>query len=166
MIKLKDLLFEDGDQNNNGYPDGSETNSSQPVGKMQDPRGSLTKVGRYLIHRSFPENRESIMKNGLLVKVGERFKLDNDNYTSNKMPAVFATDSLNKKDWFGGDYDEDIWKIDTSLIPNVTWYKDRMFSFGKKLLPFLYKHVVTLDNIPPNALELIHKGTGKLTIPE
>ena len=132
----------------------------------QDPRGGSTKVGKYLIHRSFPENRASIMKNGLIAKVGERFKLDNDNYTSDKIPAIFATDSLNKKDWFGGDYDEDIWKIDTSLIPNVKWYKDRMFSFGKKLLPFLYKHVVTLDNIPPNALELIHKGSGKLTIPD
>ena len=28
MIKLKNLLFEDGDQNNNGYPDGTENGPS------------------------------------------------------------------------------------------------------------------------------------------
>lgn len=130
-----------------------------------DPRGSKVKVGRYLIHRSPPEYRDQILKEGLVARVGERYKIDNNMNSSNRMGAVFATNSENKKDWFGGDYDEDVWRIDTSLIPNTAWYKDRMFSFNKSgfPFPFLYKHVVTLDSIPPNAIELIYKGTGKLT---
>jgi hypothetical protein len=166
MIKLKDLLFEDGDQNNNGYPDGSETNSNQPIGKMHDPRGSEVKVGRYLIHKSMPENRDGILRNGLVAKTGERYQIDNGTNHKNRHPAIFATNSENEKDWFGEDWDEDVWRIDSSLIPNVKWYKDKMFSFTRSgfPFPFLYKHVVTLDNIPPNALELVYKGTGKLKI--
>jgi hypothetical protein len=129
-----------------------------------DPRGKKVKVGRYLIHRSPPEYRDGILKDGLIAKVGERYKIDDGKDTSDRMGAVFATNSEDKKDWFGGYYDEDVWKIDTSLIPNVEWYKDRMFAFNKSgfPFPFLYKHVVTLDNIPPNALELIYQGSGRL----
>ncbi len=38
----------------------------------------------------------------------------------------------------------------------VTWYKDRHFEGGD------YKyHIVTFDNISPDCLRLIHKGSGK-----
>jgi len=135
--------------------------------KLHDPRGKKVKVGRYLIHKSMPENREEILKNGIIPKVGERYSIDNGKNTYNRMGAIFATNSENKKDWFGEDWDEDIWRIDTKLIPNVEWYKDKMFSFNRSgfPFPFLYKHVVTLQNIPTNAIELIHKGTGKCLIP-
>ncbi len=131
-----------------------------------DPRGREVKVGRFLIHKSMPENRENILKSGLSPRIGDRYQIDGGKNTTNRLPAIFATNSEDKKDWFGQDWDEDVWRIDTSLIPNVKWYKDKMFSFSRSgfPFPFLYKHVVTLDKIPVNALELIHKGSGKLKI--
>jgi hypothetical protein len=131
---------------------------------LHDPRGREIKVGRFLIHKSMPENREDILKSGLIPRIGDRYQIDGGN--KNRLPATFATNSENEKDWFGEDWDEDVWRIDTSLIPNIKWYKDRMFSFKRSgfPFPFLYKHVVTLDSIPPNAIELIYKGSGRLKI--
>lgn len=134
---------------------------------LYDPRGVRIKVSRYLIHKSMPENRDEILKNGLVAKVGERYSMDDGKYNKNRMGAIFATNSENKKDWFGEDWDEDVWRIDTKLIPDVDWYSDKMFSFNRSgfPFPFLYKHVVTLQNIPVTAIELIYKGTGKCLIP-
>lgn len=134
--------------------------------ESHDPRGKEINVDRFLIHKSMPENRENILKNGLRCKIGDRYQIDNNSNTKDRLPAIFCTNSMNKKDWFGTDWDEDIWRIDTTLIPNIKWYKDKMFSFNKSgfPFPFMYKHVVTINDIPSQAIELIHKGSGKLLI--
>jgi hypothetical protein len=70
------------------------------------------------------------------------------------IPAIFATNSTNKRAWFDSTYDDDVWAIDTEMIPDVKWYKDRHFESTKK-------HIVTFENILPKAIELIHEGNGR-----
>jgi hypothetical protein len=71
------------------------------------------------------------------------------------VPAVFATNSLKKKDMFDSTIGDDIWVIDTERA-NVQWYKDAHFDDE-------YKHIVTFDDIPKDSVKLIHKGDGQYT---
>ncbi len=66
-------------------------------------------------------------------------------------PAIFATNSTNKRAWFDSTYDDDIWEINTEMIPDVMWYKDRHYDTR-------LKHIVTFQDIPLNALTLKYKG--------
>jgi len=109
-------------------------------------------LNRYVYHKSAPPNRKRIEKNGIMPFRGEQWLSD----TKIKDNAVFATNSDNPKDWFDSTYDDDVWKIDTTKIPDVKWFMDPNFSFDKK-----YKHIYTKSPIPINAIELIKKGTGK-----
>jgi hypothetical protein len=130
--------------------------------KLQEQRvkGEEVTPGRYVVHSSNPSNRDNISTTGLQVSLGECYLIYADsNYEEDDecVPAIFATDSLKKKDMFDSTYDDDIWVIDTDRA-GVQWYKDAHFDFGD------YKHIVTFENIPVDAVRLIYKGTGGDTL--
>ena len=122
------------------------------------PAGDEYTPGRYVVHKSNPVWRKNIKENGLQVSVGECYEnhamgLYGEWYTECQ-PAIFATDSLNEEDMFDSTYNDDTWLINTECA-NVTWYSDLHFDgVGNK-------HIVTFENIPPDCIKLIHKGTGK-----
>ena len=123
------------------------------------PAGDEYIPDRYVVHKSNPVWRENIELTGLQVSVGECYQIYvNRNETDpNKIkctPVIFATDSLSKNEMFDSTYDDDIWLIDTECA-NVKWYRDKHFDFGP------YKHIVTFENISPECIELIYKGTGE-----
>lgn len=126
--------------------------------KLQEQRVKGEKItpGRYVVHSSNPSNRDNISTTGLQVSLGECYLIYADsNYGEDEecVPAIFATDSLKKKDMFDSTYDDDIWVIDTERA-NVQWYKDAHFDGGDT------KHIVTFEDIPVDAIRLIYKGTG------
>ena len=126
--------------------------------KLQEQRvkGEEITPDKYVVHSSNPSNRENISTTGLQTSLGECYLIYADsNYGEDDecVPAVFATDSLKKKDMFDSTYDDDIWVIDTERA-NVQWYKDAHFDGGDT------KHIVTFENIPVDAIRLIYKGTG------
>ena len=109
------------------------------------------KINKFVYHSSNPNFRESIFKDGLITKGKSPTWMEDTPITGK---VIFATNSDNKKDWFDSTFDDDIYKIDTSKINNK-WYKDPNFDWGD------FKHIITFENIPVNAIELIYKGTGK-----
>jgi hypothetical protein len=126
--------------------------------KLQEQRvkGEEVTPGKYVVHSSNPSNRENISTTGLQVSLGECYLIYADsNYGEDEecVPAVFATDSLKKKDMFDSTYDDDIWVIDTERA-GVQWYKDAHFEGGDT------KHIVTFEDVPADAVRLIYKGTG------
>lgn len=119
------------------------------------PAGKEITPEKFIIHKSNPKNREDIASNGLKVRTGECYKTY-AGYGVKCTPAIFATNSTNKKAWFDSTYDDDVWAIDTTQIPDVKWYKDKHYESSKK-------HIVSFQDIPPSAIKLIHQGTGKST---
>ena len=117
------------------------------------PAGKEITPNNIVIHKSNPVWRENILKTGLQVSAGECYKTY-VGYGTKCKPAIFATNSTNKRAWFDSTYDDDIWEINTRMIPDVKWYKDKHFGS-------VSKHMVTFQNIPPDCLNLINKGTGK-----
>jgi len=126
--------------------------------KLQEQRvkGEEVTPGRYVVHSSNPSNRDSISEYGIRAVLGECYLIYADsNYEEDDecVPAVFATDSIKKKDMFDSTYDDDIWVIDTKRA-GVQWYKDAHFDGGDT------KHIVTFEDVPADAVRLIYKGTG------
>jgi len=117
------------------------------------PAGNEIIPNRIIVHKSNPMFRDNIMSEGLKAKAGECYRIY-VGYGTKCKPAIFATNSTNKRAWFDSTYDDDVWAINTESIPKVKWYKDRHFESTKK-------HIVTFENIPPKAIELIHEGNGK-----
>ena len=117
------------------------------------PAGKEITPNDIVVHKSNPIFRDNIMSEGLKVKAGECYKIY-VGYGTKCKPAIFATNSTNKRAWFDSTYDDDIWFIDTTKIPNVKWYKDKHFESTKK-------HIVTFQDIPSEALTLHYEGTGK-----
>lgn len=117
------------------------------------PAGDKHTTGRFVVHKSNPLFRDNINHTGLKVSVGDCYQLYvGDNKECKK--SIFATDSMKKKYMFDSTYDDDIWLIDTNCA-GVTWYKDKHFEGGD------YKyHIVTFEDISPDCLKLIYKGTG------
>jgi hypothetical protein len=93
------------------------------------------------------------MEQGLKVRAGECYKTY-VGYGEKCIPAIFATNSTNKRASFDSTYDDDVWEIDTEMIPDVKWYKDKHYESRSK-------HIVTFENIPVDAITLKHEGTGK-----
>jgi len=122
-----------------------------PAGK-EIPPNELSDI---IVHKSNPKYRENILTNGLKVRAGECYKTY-VGYGEKCTPAIFATNSTNKRAWFDSTYDDDIWGIDTKLIPQIKWYKDRHYEAGKK-------HIVAFQDIPPTAIKLLYSGSGKST---
>jgi hypothetical protein len=123
------------------------------------PAGDEYTPGRYVAHKSPPQWRKNIKLTGLQVSVGECYEnhtmgLYGEWYTECQ-PAIFATDSLNEEDMFDSTYNDDTWLIDTECA-GVTWYIDAHFEFNDH-----NHHIVTFEDISPDCLKLIHKGTGK-----
>lgn len=89
------------------------------------------KPNKYVYHTSNPIFRDNIAKEGLIPK-GK---------------------SDNTDDWVSWDYDDDIYKIDTSKLNNK-WYSDPNFGLDNK------KYIITFEKIPLDSIKIIHKGTG------
>ena len=126
--------------------------------KLQEQRvkGDEITPDKYVVHSSNPSNRENISTTGLQTSLGECYLIYADsNYGEDDecVPAIFATNSIKKKDLFDSTYDDDIWVIDTERA-NVQWYKDAHFDGGDT------KHIVTFEDILVDAIRLIYKGTG------
>jgi hypothetical protein len=122
-------------------------------------KGKKVKTNKYVYHKSNKVNRNSILSNGLYPSVGDCYKSHMEG-EGRCIPAIFATNSENKEEWFDTTWDDDIWKIDTE-IANNSWYFDNNFKDMKHPEFGDYKHVVTFEPVYKEALKLIHKGTGK-----
>jgi hypothetical protein len=125
----------------------------EELNENYSPAGKEITPNKIVIHKSNPKFRDRISNEGLKASAGECYKIY-AGYGEKCIPAIFATNSINKRAWFDSTYDDDVWAINTELIPNVKWYKDRHFESSKK-------HIVTFDNIPSEAIELMREGTGK-----
>ena len=123
------------------------------INENYSPAGKEITPNNIVIHKSNPVWRENILKTGLQVSAGECYKTY-VGYGVKCKPAIFATNSTNKRAWFDSTYDDDIWEINTEMIPDVKWYKDRHFESTKK-------HIVTFQNIPSEALTLKYEGSGR-----
>ena len=125
----------------------------EELNENYSPAGKEITPNKIVVHKTSPVWRENILKTGLQVSTGDCYKTY-VGYGEKCVPAIFATNSTNKRAWFDSTYDDDVWAINTESIPKVKWYKDRHFESTKK-------HIVTFENIPPKAIELIHEGNGK-----
>jgi hypothetical protein len=122
--------------------------------EIYSPSGTEMKPNKFVSHQSSPVWRKNIKLTGLQTSVGECYQSHVGDDVECQ-PSIFATDSLNKDDMFDDGYDDDIWLIDTECA-GVTWYRDAHFEGGD-----YEHHIVTFENISPNCIKLIHKGTGK-----
>lgn len=118
---------------------------------QEDVEKFIEKINPYVYHTAHPKLRKRIEEKGIEAFRGVQWMSD----TPIKGKAVFATNSDNPQDWFDSTYDDDVWRIDTTKIPDVKWFDDPNFSWDKK-----YKHIVTKNSIPRSAIKLIKKGTG------
>ena len=104
-----------------------------------------------LYHASTYKNRENILRQGLVPKIGAYTK----NYTKDKNlgfelpPMVFVCqDKKGLYRVYGGD----LWEIDLNKV-DVKWYHDPIHYKDTK--KYVGKWYMTLDPIPPSALRLI-----------
>ena len=101
-------------------------------------------------HKSPPSTRESILKHGLLPKVGDSYRChyDGTEQEGNLTPAIFL---CSNKD-YDSTWDDDIWEISPAAAvrpdADVNCY-DGCF--------------ITYEAINPNFLKLIYKGSGDST---
>jgi len=123
------------------------------INENYSPAGEEIKPNKIVVHKSNPMFRDNIMEQGLRVKAGECYRIY-VGYVEKCIPAIFATNSTNKRAWFDSTYDDDVWEIDTEMIPNIKWYKDKHYGYRTK-------HIVTFENIPAYAITLKNEGTGK-----
>lgn len=126
-----------------------------PVRRIDEdysPAGKEVTPNEIVVHKSNPMFRDKIMSQGLKARAGECYKIY-VGYGEKCIPAIFATNSTNKKAWFDSTYDDDIWFIDTTKIPDVKWFKDKHFESRSK-------HIVTFQDIPKEAITLKYEGTG------
>jgi hypothetical protein len=121
--------------------------------KEYSPAGKEITPKEKVYHQSNPMFRNKIEEQGLKVRAGECYKIY-AGYGEKCIPAIFATNTSNKRAWFDSSYDDDVWEIDTTKISNVKWYKDRHYESKSK-------HIVTFQDIPKEAIKLIYEGSGK-----
>jgi len=127
----------------------------------ESPKGKPIIPEPIVVHVSNPRNRESILEYGLLANVGDCYS----SYVGDKYecePAIFATNSTDEEQIFDSTWDDDIWYIYTD-VANVKWFKDAHFNDENHPEYGLYKHIVTFEDIPKEAIKLHKKGTGKDT---
>lgn len=126
---------------------------------VESPKGLPIIPESIVMHTSNPRNRKSILKNGLITSVGECYSMHvGDSYEC--IPAIFATNSTDEEHIFDSTWDDDIWYIYTE-VANVKWFKDAHFRDENHPEYGFYKHIVTFENIPKEAIKLHKKGTGK-----
>ena len=131
----------------------NERKNSGNINENYSPAGKEITPNKIVIHKSNPKFRDIISNEGLKVRSGECYKIY-AGYGEKCIPAIFATNSINKRASFDSTYDDDVWEIDTEMIPDVKWYKDKHYESRSK-------HIVTFENIPADAITLKHEGTGK-----
>jgi hypothetical protein len=131
----------------------NERKSRGGINENYSPAGKEITPNKIVIHKSNPMFRDKIMEQGLKVRAGECYKTY-VGYGEKCIPAIFATNSTNKRASFDSTYDDDVWEINTEMIPDVKWYKDKHYESRSK-------HIVTFENIPVDAITLKHEGTGK-----
>jgi len=107
---------------------------------------------KYLYHTSNPYYRDKISKEGLIPK-GKSPAWLSDTEINGKV--IFAINSKSRVARWDSTYDDDIYKIDTSILDNK-WFNDPNFNDGI--------HIITFEHIPLNAIELIYKGNGTIKI--
>lgn len=112
--------------------------------KIKDIYLKRVKATKYIYHTTKKENKQSIIKNGLVPKLNKNF-LDSDINLSHPK-AIFATMSNIKDVWQYNPDENDLWQIDTSKIDNK-WFQDLNMPNWKGL-------IVTYDKIPFDAIEL------------
>jgi hypothetical protein len=117
------------------------------------PAGKEITPNNIVVHKSNPLFRDKILEQGLKVRAGECYKTY-AGYGEKCIPAIFATNSTNKRAWFDSTYDDDVWYIDTTMIPEVKWFKDRHYESRSK-------HIVTFQDIPKEVITLKYEGSGK-----
>lgn len=125
----------------------------------ESPKGAPIIPEPIVTHVSNPKNRKSILKNGLLASIGDCYA----SYVGGKekcTPAIFATNTTKEEHIFDSTWDDDIWYIYTD-VAKVKWFKDAHFRDEDHPEYGNYKHIVTFENIPKEAIELHKKGTGK-----
>ena len=110
---------------------------------MKKVYGKQIKPPKILYHTSNPKNRKSVLKHGLIPRIGEQ--LYAKDYVKYKK-AVY----LSYAPW-NSTYDDDIWQIDTTKIKNK-FVEDLNIQSGA---------IVTFTKVSKGALKLIHKGTGE-----
>lgn len=105
---------------------------------------------RFFYHVSNPEYRESILEKGLVPSVGSSYSAHAEGEGEGPLiPVVF----LSERNDYDSTWDDDRWRVDGSLIDYHYLYNDFDTSMAGC---YVYTKV-----IPPQALTLIHKGTGK-----
>jgi len=102
------------------------------------------KPTKYVYHTTKKENKEEILKNGLIPSLNKNF-LDSDINLSHP-EAIFATMSNIESVWQFDPKKKDIWEIDTTKIDNK-WYQDLNMP-GREGL------IVTYETISPDSIEL------------
>ena len=125
----------------------------EELNENYSPAGKEIIPNEIVIHKSNPKFRDKIIEQGLKVRAGECYKIY-AGYGTKCKPAIFATNSTNMRSWFDSTYDDDVWEIDTTMMPEIKWYKDRHYESSKK-------HIVTFQDIPKEAIKLIYEGSGK-----
>ena len=76
------------------------------------PAGKEIIPNKIVVHVSNPMFRDNILKDGLKAKSGECYRIY-VGYGTKCKPAIFATDSTNKRAWFDSTYDDDIYRNDS-----------------------------------------------------
>jgi hypothetical protein len=104
---------------------------------------------RFVYHISLPEFRKNIQEKGLIAGVGESY-IGWARDSKNIIPAIFATNSFEIATHSMPSGFVDCWEIDTHKIDNE-WFIDKHFND----LSFKNPHIVTFEDIKPNALKLI-----------
>lgn len=109
------------------------------------------KVSGFIYHTSIPMHRDKILRFGLKPQERSARWLEDTMELGN---VIFA--SMNKNEIWDSTFDDDIYKIDTSKLNN-NWFFDPNFNWDEKGTSY----ILTGESIPIEAIELIHKGTGK-----
>ena len=115
-----------------------------------------TETSRYIYHSSSPENRESILKHGLIPKSSDESKEWFFSHEYAYPKAIFATKVNNTgiiNPW--GNVGYDIWRIDTNILKNE-WFVDLNYTGEKEI-----NHIMTFEPIASKYLTLVKKGILK-----
>ncbi len=126
---------------------------SESKNKEYSPAGKEVTPKEKVYHQSNPIFRNKIEEQGLKVRAGECYKIY-VGYGEKCIPAIFATNSSNKRAWFDSTYDDDVWEIDTTKIPNVKWFKDRHFDSRREIDVSGVSKIAELDGVDESFFEL------------
>ena len=105
-------------------------------------------VSEKFFHVSNPINRESIIQKGLLPSVGDSYRCHSES-DNDLTPVVF----MSKNNNYDSTWDDDRWEIDSKYLDKNSIFND--------FDPYMKDSFVYTKNIPPKALKLIYKGSGK-----